>query len=105
MAHNRLWWPPPGVDGFDSTQKDKIHEELMDDTYKVDDTYQELLDATKEAEDGTESQKQEKEYSGPKNRWGKPKGTTLRGNKAFPRNEPCPCGSGKKFKRCCIYTK
>lgn len=21
------------------------------------------------------------------------------------RNEPCPCGSGKKFKRCCINTK
>jgi uncharacterized protein YecA (UPF0149 family) len=21
------------------------------------------------------------------------------------RNEPCPCGSGKKFKRCCIDQK
>jgi hypothetical protein len=20
----------------------------------------------------------------------------------YPRNEPCPCGSGKKYKRCCI---
>jgi len=20
------------------------------------------------------------------------------------RNEPCPCGSGKKFKRCCLVT-
>jgi len=21
------------------------------------------------------------------------------------RNEPCPCGSGKKFKKCCKYVK
>jgi len=21
------------------------------------------------------------------------------------RNEPCPCGSGKKFKRCCGFNK
>jgi uncharacterized protein YecA (UPF0149 family) len=21
------------------------------------------------------------------------------------RNEPCPCGSGKKFKKCCLVTK
>lgn len=37
----------------------------------------------------------------------------LEGNKARPeklvrrvtvgRNDPCPCGSGKKFKKCCIY--
>lgn len=20
----------------------------------------------------------------------------------IPRNEPCPCGSGKKFKKCCV---
>lgn len=20
------------------------------------------------------------------------------------RNEPCPCGSGKKFKKCCLHT-
>lgn len=20
----------------------------------------------------------------------------------FPRNNPCPCGSGKKFKKCCV---
>ena len=24
--------------------------------------------------------------------------------KRYPRNEPCPCGSGKKYKKCC-YTK
>jgi hypothetical protein len=23
-------------------------------------------------------------------------------NKEVSRNEPCPCGSGKKFKRCCM---
>lgn len=22
----------------------------------------------------------------------------------FPRNDPCPCGSGKKYKRCCDGT-
>jgi uncharacterized protein YecA (UPF0149 family) len=21
------------------------------------------------------------------------------------RNDPCPCGSGKKFKRCCLFKK
>jgi uncharacterized protein YecA (UPF0149 family) len=21
------------------------------------------------------------------------------------RNSPCPCGSGKKFKRCCLMTR
>jgi preprotein translocase subunit SecA len=26
---------------------------------------------------------------------------TIRGGKAHPRNAPCPCGSGKKYKRCC----
>lgn len=26
----------------------------------------------------------------------------VRGNRKIGRNEPCPCGSGKKFKKCCI---
>lgn len=26
----------------------------------------------------------------------------IRGHRKIGRNEPCPCGSGKKFKRCCI---
>jgi hypothetical protein len=25
-----------------------------------------------------------------------------RGHKKVGRNDPCPCGSGKKFKKCCI---
>jgi len=28
-------------------------------------------------------------------------GTTVRRGLKVGRNEPCPCGSGKKFKRCC----
>ena len=28
-------------------------------------------------------------------------GTIVRGHPKTGRNEPCPCGSGKKFKRCC----
>jgi SEC-C motif len=24
------------------------------------------------------------------------------GRKPFPRNESCPCGSGEKYKRCCV---
>ena len=27
---------------------------------------------------------------------------TLRANQRVGRNDPCPCGSGKKFKRCCL---
>jgi uncharacterized protein len=28
-------------------------------------------------------------------------GTYRRGSEKIGRNEPCPCGSGKKFKKCC----
>lgn len=28
-------------------------------------------------------------------------GTYVRGERKVGRNEPCPCGSGKKYKRCC----
>lgn len=30
------------------------------------------------------------------------KNTDVRKRKKIRRNEPCPCGSGKKFKRCCL---
>ena len=32
------------------------------------------------------------------------KSGTIRKEKKIGRNDPCPCGSGKKFKRCCIGT-
>ena len=33
---------------------------------------------------------------------GKPKvGVTVKKNKKPKRNDPCPCGSGKKYKQCC----
>lgn len=35
------------------------------------------------------------EYPGIKN-------ADVRKKKKIGRNEPCPCGSGKKFKRCCL---
>ena len=28
--------------------------------------------------------------------------TTIRAEKKIGRNAPCPCGSGKKYKRCCL---
>jgi hypothetical protein len=28
--------------------------------------------------------------------------TAVRGSERVGRNQPCPCGSGKKFKKCCI---
>ena len=31
----------------------------------------------------------------------KPKGITISGKEKIGRNEPCPCGSGKKYKNCC----
>ena len=31
----------------------------------------------------------------------KPKGITVSGKEKIGRNEPCPCGSGKKYKNCC----
>ena len=30
-----------------------------------------------------------------------PPGTVVRTGPKVSRNDPCPCGSGKKFKRCC----
>lgn len=30
-----------------------------------------------------------------------PSGSTIRSGRKVGRNEPCPCGSGKKFKKCC----
>lgn len=30
---------------------------------------------------------------------------TIRGSKRVGRNDPCPCGSGKKYKKCCLRTK
>ncbi len=32
---------------------------------------------------------------------GQPQGPVVRKNPKVGRNEPCPCGSGKKYKRCC----
>ena len=29
-------------------------------------------------------------------------GTYMRGEKKVGRNDPCPCGSGKKYKKCCM---
>ena len=29
-----------------------------------------------------------------------PQGTYVRGERKIGRNEPCPCGSGKKYKHC-----
>lgn len=34
----------------------------------------------------------------------KPVSTVVRSEPKIGRNEPCPCGSGKKFKRCCSGT-
>ena len=31
----------------------------------------------------------------------KPKGVTISGKQKIGRNDPCPCGSGKKYKNCC----
>lgn len=33
----------------------------------------------------------------------KPSSSTIRNNDRTPRNGPCPCGSGKKFKKCCLH--
>ena len=29
-------------------------------------------------------------------------GQVIQKNKAVGRNDPCPCNSGKKFKKCCL---
>jgi len=29
--------------------------------------------------------------------------TIRRGSKRVGRNQPCPCGSGKKYKKCCLH--
>ena len=36
----------------------------------------------------------------------KPKGKTIvRKGRKIGRNDPCPCGSGKKYKKCCIVSR
>lgn len=42
-----------------------------------------------------------KEYTGPVNSKGNPIGKTVRLEAKIGRNEPCPCDSGLKFKKCC----
>ena len=34
-----------------------------------------------------------------------PKKPVVRKSKKIGRNEPCPCGSGKKYKKCCGLTE
>ena len=34
----------------------------------------------------------------------KTKGTPIKNDKKIGRNDPCPCGSGKKYKNCCGKT-
>ncbi|MCF8237763.1 MAG: SEC-C domain-containing protein [Saprospiraceae bacterium] len=31
-----------------------------------------------------------------------PFGTPIKAEPKIGRNEPCPCGSGKKYKKCCL---
>ncbi len=31
-----------------------------------------------------------------------PPAETIRGDAKVKRNDPCPCGSGKKYKQCCV---
>lgn len=38
----------------------------------------------------------------PRNNKGQIKGITIRGKTSYPRNKPCPCKSGLKYKMCCL---
>jgi SEC-C motif/Protein of unknown function (DUF1186) len=44
----------------------------------------------------------EKRKIGPRPLWGSDRGQAFNPFKDVGRNDPCPCGSGKKFKKCCL---
>lgn len=57
--------------------------------------------ASRNSDTAPNSDEDDDYYDPPEGAYGLPK-TYIRENPKVGRNDPCPCGSGKKFKKCCL---
>ncbi len=70
-----------------------VYEKLLFNMYKAKADWLYGIEVWKDIFDSETRAKIKKDYL---------KSGTVRKNKEVGRNEPCPCGSGKKYKKCCI---
>jgi preprotein translocase subunit SecA len=83
-------------EGFElfSAMMDRMEEEIV--------RYLFLLEpAIQQEEKKVERRERSYSYSAPEKEEKKPAQTVVRKEKKVGRNDPCPCGSGKKYKKCC----
>ncbi len=83
-------------EGFEifSAMMDRVEDEIV--------RYLFLLEpAVQQEEKKVARREQSYSYSAPEKEEKKPGKTVVRKDKKVGRNDPCPCGSGKKFKKCC----
>ncbi|MGA9753429.1 MAG: preprotein translocase subunit SecA [Acidobacteriota bacterium] len=83
-------------EGFEifSAMMDRVEDEIV--------RYLFLLEpAIQQEEKKVVRREQSYSYSAPEKEEKKPGKTVVRKDKKVGRNDPCPCGSGKKFKKCC----
>ena len=68
---------------------------------------QEDVDAmeAKRREQAAEAEKKFKEEAEAKSKEAKANQTFIREGVKVGRNDPCPCGSGKKYKKCCMIKR
>jgi preprotein translocase subunit SecA len=82
-----------GFDAF-SAMMDRVEEEIV--------RYLFLLEpAVAQEQKRVERRERAYSYSAPEKEEKKPAQPQVRKEKKVGRNDPCPCGSGKKFKKCC----
>ncbi len=83
-------------EGFEifSAMMDRVEEDIVH--------YLFLLEpAVQQEEKKVQRREQSYSYSAPDQEEKKPGKTVVRKDKKVGRNDPCPCGSGKKYKKCC----
>ncbi len=77
-----------------SAMMDRVEEEIV--------RYLFLLDpVVQQEEKKVQRREQSYSYSAPDQEEKKPGKTVVRKDRKVGRNDPCPCGSGKKYKKCC----
>ncbi len=84
-------------EGFDMFQNlmDRIKEEVLDILFKI------QITNTYQAEEINKPPEQDLTFSHADGE-GSPKQPVKRSAEKVKRNDPCPCGSGKKYKKCCM---
>jgi preprotein translocase subunit SecA len=84
-------------EGFELFQDmiERIKEETIGILYRIQIEKQEMTEFSKK------SRKQEMHFSGGGDSVEIKKDPVKRSDKKVGRNDPCPCGSGKKYKKCC----